>query len=1024
MRAARILVLWLILSGPAWAQPEPPAPGPDRGIDINAIDPGRIRLMLDTGGHIALPRMLTFSPDGKKLVSTGDDRTVQVWDVLTRERLRVFRLPRGADGRGGLAPAMGNRFVFDRASERVAFGGTAKDSAGKEIVTTYVCSLTTGETRTLRGSGPCDYSPDGKLLALGDHGDVRLVEIDTGRTRHIINLVPATSKNRVVSLAHSPDGKTLAVLAESAKVYLFDAVTLARKKPLTVAGIDNLRSVSWADDKTLLCRTFTWQTKHLIVVDAATGAIKHAYGAEFLQSHLPPGKDNRVFEIGAVTGTTQAFVRTENWGAKGDRNSTSFVLDWSTGQALPAYTYHSWYGCLATAIAPDGRLAAQGDANGNDILLWDPQTGKPMRAGKQVLRLRPTVRGSSGEGHTIRWLPDGKGFLWEQLPGFSGEWGGRYQMDVTTLTWKHVDDSTYHKVSHANAVRIPGSARPSDWSKKYHLFPRGIRHTWENLHFQDSGRTVVGQAEPITFKEMRNPCGYDVTFVEGGRVASHPWGDNLTEIFDSATGKRLFSQRLTKALILSWAVSPQPADRYLLIGSADQTLTIYNTATGKVLLTIFPTRQDWIVWTPEGYYAATPGGERLMGWQVENDPDQLASFYPAERFRKRLYRPDVIKLVLKHGSVEAALAEANAQLQKQGLAVPAAVTDKDQLLPPRVRLQSIDASYLPRIKVRASAVAATPSQPVLSLLLLLDGRPLPDGAGRSDNTGAVWDLTLPPGKHTLAVLARSPDTSAVSTPLLFDVAGSVSGQGPLLHVLAIGINQYQQPGLRLNVAAKDASDLSQAFVKHCQGPLFRSVAAKALLDQQATRANIQAELATLRERVQGRRDLAVVYFAGHGITEANRFYLLPVDAKIDQLNKTALSGEELRKALAAFPCQVLLILDACHSVAALKAFRPAVDDVTRTLIDDDVGVAVLCAAMANEEAAEDRTNGLFTRAIVQALGQAPAVPFNRHDRRLYIHHLHSYVRDEVQAASHDSQHPFLCLPSVVDSFALRQLPAR
>ena len=103
-----------------------------------------------------------------------------------------------------------------------------------------------------------------------------------------------------------------------------------------------------------------------------------------------------------------------------------------------------------------------------------------------------------------------------------------------------------------------------------------------------------------------------------------------------------------------------------------------------------------------------------------------------------------------------------------------------------------------------------------------------------------------------------------------------------------------------------------------------------------------------------------------------------MEAKTTDLAKTAVSGEELRKSLGEFPCQVLLILDTCHSSAGLKNFRPAVDDITRNLTDDDCGVAVMCAAMAHEKALEKSGNGLFTRAVVQALNRAEGVPYNRH----------------------------------------------
>jgi hypothetical protein len=121
------------------------------------------------------------------------------------------------------------------------------------------------------------------------------------------------------------------------------------------------------------------------------------------------------------------------------------------------------------------------------------------------------------------------------------------------------------------------------------------------------------------------------------------------------------------------------------------------------------------------------------------------------------------------------------------------------------------------------------------------------------------------------------------------------------------------------------------------------------------------------------------------------------------------------------------MLDACHSAGygqgkplAQKELRPATDDVARTLTDDEVGVVVLCAAMAHEKAIETKGHGLFTQAILEALAHAEGVPFNRDNRRLYVHHLHSYVFDEVMRRSGDRQHPFLSLPWIVESFPLAE----
>jgi WD40 repeat protein len=96
MRSFWIMALFAGFGSVAAGQPEDP-PGAE------PVEPSRVRLVRDLGGHVAVPRCLTFTPDGKKLVSTGNDRTVQVWDVASKERLRIIRPPLGMDGQGGVA---------------------------------------------------------------------------------------------------------------------------------------------------------------------------------------------------------------------------------------------------------------------------------------------------------------------------------------------------------------------------------------------------------------------------------------------------------------------------------------------------------------------------------------------------------------------------------------------------------------------------------------------------------------------------------------------------------------------------------------------------------------------------------------------------------------------------------------------------------------------------------------------------------------------------------------------------------
>ncbi len=124
-------------------------------------------------------------------------------------------------------------------------------------------------------------------------------------------------------------------------------------------------------------------------------------------------------------------------------------------------------------------------------------------------------------------------------------------------------------------------------------------------------------------------------------------------LMDLSTGKSVvvFPHRGTTVV----SAAPSPDGRCLLTLAADQILRIWGVEKGNLLLSLFVFRKEWIAWTPGGYYAASLGGEKLMGWLVDNGIDQAPSFQPAQRFRKQFYRPDVIKLVLEKGSVEEAL---------------------------------------------------------------------------------------------------------------------------------------------------------------------------------------------------------------------------------------------------------------------------------------------------------------------------------------------------------------------------------
>ena len=80
----------------------------------------------------------------------------------------------------------------------------------------------------------------------------------------------------------------------------------------------------------------------------------------------------------------------------------------------------------------------------------------------------------------------------------------------------------------------------------------------------------------------------------------------------------------------------------------DGTIRWHRLADGQELLALFVHAKDrrYIAWTPQGYYAASPGGEDLIGWHVNRGFDTAPDFYPASTFASTYCRPDIVKAAL------------------------------------------------------------------------------------------------------------------------------------------------------------------------------------------------------------------------------------------------------------------------------------------------------------------------------------------------------------------------------------------
>ena len=181
-------------------------------------------------GHTSSVENIAFSPDGRKLVSSGStlDDSIYLWDTISGVHLKTLRED----------PPMGvSSLVFSPDGRMLAAGGVSSGYPNPGIIILW--DAATGKLKkTLTGHSlsveSIAFSPDSRTLASGSHDDtIRLWDVVTGQCKKILT----GHKNSVTSIAFSPDGRTLASASHERSVQLWDAATGKHKITLTPVPI-------------------------------------------------------------------------------------------------------------------------------------------------------------------------------------------------------------------------------------------------------------------------------------------------------------------------------------------------------------------------------------------------------------------------------------------------------------------------------------------------------------------------------------------------------------------------------------------------------------------------------------------------------------------------------------------------------------------------------------------------------------------------------------------------------------------
>ncbi len=423
---------------------------------------------------------------------------------------------------------------------------------------------------------------------------------------------------------------------------------------------------------------------------------------------------------------------------------------------------------------------------------------------------------------------------------------------------------------------------------------------------------------------------------------------------------------------------------------------------------------QWIIWSPTGYYDASPGAEQLIGWHVNRGPAKSAKFYRVQQFRKQLYRPDIIDLILDGKAVADAERIANDErkipMEPHDLR---SVEEIAELHPPEVLIQSPK----PQASTKNSTIdfAATVESPnglsIQEATLLLNGNAIKVFRPTELNSTTLslrHAIQLSPGENRIEVVASNGRTQSANVGVTVTYRASRNKSQGDVRVLAIGISDYKQrmnSQASLNLAARDAKAFTKAISAHENGKLYDDVHIRLLTNSDATRARILDGFQWLVDRTKP-NDSVIIFFSGYGFVDSTEnFYLATHEAETERPRATAVSWRELIDMLHEdLPaCKRLVFLDAHPTAGGLK---PGMRNPLLDLAAPQLGTTFFASnTLQQADARASRSlNGHFPEAILDTLRDSNS-DLSPRDQLLNPVELARSIRARVQKATAGRQLP-------------------
>lgn len=875
-----------------------------------------------------------FSRDGQFL-SLSESFVVKIWEVASGKEIRSLNVP--------------HNDLFTQAEALVSFSENGKQmSTGGFGTPTIVWDPLTGQ-QLVKMNGRTNmaysvsFSADGSQLTSG--GRTRW-DLRTGRGLRLLNTAPDNFYG-----IPSPNERLIATLNPNSGVQAIIEVPSGRTiVTLNPGGQGVVQHTRFSPDSKMLISTYApgQNTSHTLQSLQATYAVK--------LWDVTSGRELR--SLAMTEAPLDAGFSADN---------LQVVTIGSSGQ-ISLWDVNSGAKLRDLTKSPMSNLAAFGNAARN------PRSMPQMPNMADISAMMTNVIGSMSAGTMGRTVTS-FAFSPDSRVLAVGGVESKSNIDLSSMMNAAMSGKKPKK-----GAQVPS---PDDFMKNMKVEAVGQVVLWD-----------VANGTEIAALKGHGKGVEQVAFSRDGKLLASASTDNTIRIWDVATQRELRTLSGHTANIESIDFSPD--SRLLASASEDGGTFLWDVNTGEHLLTLISLDDggEWMVVTPQGLFDGTPFSWNQILWRYNQDTFNVA---PIEWFFNEFYYPGLL---------------ADVYYGKRPK-VSQDVSKKDRRQP----------------TVKLSVVGEVPATGVTTRTLKLKIE-VADAAADKDHTGGcgardlrlfrngslvkVWhgdvlkgqtgvtleeDITVTAGPNRLVAYAFNRDNvKSKDAPLVFDGADNLKRKGTA-YIIAVGINEYDNNQYNLKYAVADAQSFGEELrLRQTQVGNFERVEVIPLLNGDATKANILAALRRLAgapdqptlkatpvdslKRAEP-EDTVVIYFAGHGTAQAQRFYLIPHDlgytgdrTKLDEQGlKTILahsiSDIELEDAFENLDAgHLLLVIDACNSGQALEAEekrRGPMNSKGLAQLAYEKGMYILTAAQSFQAALEAAQfgHGLLTYALVE-----------------------------------------------------------